>query len=572
MLRADLRPPRRPLGRGDRTTGAAVRHAPAAGSTHDGQVALAVGSVHPHVVGREPVERAGRRVTIGVVGTHRDEGDAGLGRGQEVRIGVRAAVVRDLQHVGLQVHPAGQDAGLRLRVQVAGEQDPDAALGHPHQEAEVVGLGLRRRDLRRRCQHLDGGTADGAGVPGQQRGPPGAGAVSECVHGADAVVGRRQRSGGDHAHAAPVQRPGEPAHVVGVQMRQQQQRDVGDAQPAQAAVLRADVRPDVDQHRRPRSGRKHEGIPLTDVAGHQVRGSEGPAAHRLAQRPAEDDQPHHGGQCDRPHPREPPQERDDHQQKQGEQDRPAGAGRPAGGAVGEVGCPVRDQHQPADRPAGEPGRGVGRRRRHRGHDGRDQPEHGGRRDRRRRQQVGGQGHQRDLARQRGDQRRGDDARRGADGDRIGDETGHPMGTQPARPARREDDDGRRRRHGEREARIRRQRRIGEQQHNHGAAERRDGRTGTSRGERHEADGSHRGCAQHAGARLGEQDEPGERDAAGQGLDAPVDRPAAQRPQHAGQDDRHVRAGDRHEMGEPRRAEILGQHRIEGAGVADDEAR
>lgn len=78
-------------------------------------------------------------MTVGVVRSDRDQRYRGARRGEEPGVGVGTAVVRHLQHVGAQVNPSVDDARLGLGVEVAGQQDPDAPLDHPHQETEGVG-------------------------------------------------------------------------------------------------------------------------------------------------------------------------------------------------------------------------------------------------------------------------------------------------------------------------------------------------------------------------------------------------------------------------------------------------
>jgi hypothetical protein len=65
-------------------------------------------------------------VAVVVVGADRDQRHPGAGGGEEVRVDVGAAVVRHLEHVGVQVGAAGEDARLGPRAEVAGEQHPDA--------------------------------------------------------------------------------------------------------------------------------------------------------------------------------------------------------------------------------------------------------------------------------------------------------------------------------------------------------------------------------------------------------------------------------------------------------------
>jgi hypothetical protein len=479
-------------------------------------------------------------------------------------------VVGDLQHVGAQVDTTRHDPRLRLGVEVTGEQDANAALGHPDQQAEVVRLGLRSRDLRRRGEHLDGGAADDAAVPGHQRGPLHASRASQRVNAGDPVVGRRQGAGGDHPDAAPVQRTRESGDVVGVEMRQHQQRDVGDAEPPEAAVLQPGVRPDIDEHRLPRCGRHDQRIPLADVARHEIRGRRWPAAQRLPQRPSDDDQPDQRCQRQRAGARESPEQAHAREEQHGEQrssPRPGGPGRRA---VGEFGRPVRDGRQPADRPAGQPRGGVGRGRQQRTQHGGEQSEDGGGRDGGSRQEVRRQRYERHLTGQRGDDRCGGHAGRGTDRDGVGEQARDAARTEPPRPSRRHHDD--RRGGGDRqgEAGVGGQRRFGEQQHDHRGAERGNGGPHPSSRQRDQRDPAHHGRPQHARSGLSEQDEAGERQRTHDRLDPPVHRPQAQRPQHAGKDDRHVGTRHGHEVGEPGRPEVRRQHGVERAGVADDQ--
>jgi len=70
-------------------------------------------------------------VAVGVVGAYRDERHAGAAGGEEVRVGVAAPVVRHLEDVRPQVGAVRHEPRLRLRAEVAGEQDPQAAHLHP---------------------------------------------------------------------------------------------------------------------------------------------------------------------------------------------------------------------------------------------------------------------------------------------------------------------------------------------------------------------------------------------------------------------------------------------------------
>jgi hypothetical protein len=244
----------------------------------------------------QPGEQPRRGVAVGVVRADRHQGDPGARRGEERRVGVGAAVVRDLEDVGAQVDAAREHPRLGGRAQVAGEQHPDAALGHPHDQGQVVGLGGRRRDLRWRREDLERRAAHRPDVAGQQQLAPRAGPLGERVEGGQPVVGRGQRAGGDRADLPALQCPGEPAGVVGVEVGQQHQRQPVDAQPVEAAVDRPDLRAGVDEHALPRPGGDHQPVALPDVAGDEDGRRRWPAVGRLAQRPAEHHQADRGGQ------------------------------------------------------------------------------------------------------------------------------------------------------------------------------------------------------------------------------------------------------------------------------------
>jgi hypothetical protein len=86
---------------------------------------------------------------------------------QEARIGVRAAVVRHLEHVRLQVHAVPHQAGLGLGTEVAGQQDPQAADRDAGDDGQVVRLGTRGGALRRRRKDLHLDVAERPSVAGR---------------------------------------------------------------------------------------------------------------------------------------------------------------------------------------------------------------------------------------------------------------------------------------------------------------------------------------------------------------------------------------------------------------------
>ncbi|MGY1631212.1 hypothetical protein ACI784_05825 [Geodermatophilus sp. SYSU D01186] len=88
--------------------------------------------------------------------------------------------------------------------------------------------------------------------------------------------------------------------MVGVQVRDEDQRQPVDAQAVQAAVDRADVRAGVHEDPLPRPGRHDERVALSDVAGDHHRVGRRPPTGHLADRPAQDDHADEGGQREGP--------------------------------------------------------------------------------------------------------------------------------------------------------------------------------------------------------------------------------------------------------------------------------
>jgi hypothetical protein len=104
---------------------------PVAGASGDRQIALPVGAVHPHAVVREPAQQPARGMAVRVVRADRHQRHPRPRGRQEARVGVGAAVVRDLEDVRGQVDAVPHQAGLGLRAQVTGQQDPQPVDRHP---------------------------------------------------------------------------------------------------------------------------------------------------------------------------------------------------------------------------------------------------------------------------------------------------------------------------------------------------------------------------------------------------------------------------------------------------------
>jgi hypothetical protein len=481
---------------------------------------------------------------VRVVRAHRDERDPCSGGGEEAAVGVGAAVVRHLEHVGAQVDAARDDPGLHRAAQVAGEQHPDPALGHPDQQRQVVGRHRGSGDLRRRGEHLDGRRPHGPPVAGDQDRALGTGPPRRRVQGSGPVLGGREGAGGDDADGPPGQGPGQAPGVVGVEVGDQHQGQRVDAQPVQAAVDRTDVGPGVHEQPLPRRGRHHQRVALTDVAGHEDRPLGRPPAGDLPQRPPEHHDAEEGGERQRPGAGEAPQQPAERQEQDREQHRAPGAGRPSGRTVGQGRRALGHDHQPPHRPPGQPGQRLTQRRHDRERDCGQQAEHGGRGDGRRGEQVGRQRHRAHQPGEPGHQRRGGQPRGCGDRDRVGQDRRPAAAAQAAGPARRQQHDGRGGRDGEREAGVPGQAGVDQQQHDHGRPEGRQRRPGPTRGERQQRHRPHGRRPDHAGAGPGQHHEPGQSGHRDQRLHPPVHGPAPQRRQHTGQHDRHVRARQR----------------------------
>jgi hypothetical protein len=343
-------------------------------------------------------------VPVGVVRAHGDERGAGAGGREEPGIGVRAAVVRNLEHVGPQIDPAGAQPGLGLRPEVSGQEDPHAPDGGAHDQRQVVGLRDRRGPLRLGGEDLQDHSARLSPVPGHQPDAFAPRPPDQGVDGRYPVVGRGECAGRHRPDRSTVERPGQAAHVVGVQVGQEHQRKPLDPQCREAAVDRRDVGAGVHEHRLPRRTRgQHQRVALPHVAGDDHGVGQRPAPHDLAHRPADQHQP---GQCrdgERAEPPEAPQRPARHRQEDRQEDRAHQTRGPTRRRVGELRRALGDQDQPAGRPACAPDQDVAGRRGHRPHHRGQETEHRRGRHRRCGEQIGRQRDEADRSRERRDQ-------------------------------------------------------------------------------------------------------------------------------------------------------------------------
>ena len=429
-----LTPPRRigavPRRRcGPPAVGVPDRDTPRPRRTDDREVPVAVGAVHPHPRLRQPGQQPLGGMAVGVVRPDRDERHPGAAGREEGRIGVPAPMVRNLQHVRAEVDPGREDSRLGLGAQVAGEQDPHAALGDPDDHRQVVGLRCRAGPLGVWGEHLDRRRPDRPAVSGHQHRAFSAAAPDQAVERPLPLVGGGQRAGGDDPDLATGQRPREPSRVIGVQVGHQDEREDVDPQPVEAAVDRTHVRPRIDQHAGARAGRYNERISLPDVTSDDEGVGRRPAPDHLPQRPADRDQPHQRGQRERTHPGKPPERPRQAQEQRGQQ---GGSGRAGGPSGRRVRCrrgALCDHDKPPRGPAGTPDEEVPEDRGGRTDDRRRQPEHGGRGHGGCGEEVGGKGDEAERAGEPGDEWRRGQARGSADGQGVGEERPASPGSQ-----------------------------------------------------------------------------------------------------------------------------------------------
>jgi hypothetical protein len=278
-------------------------------------------------------------------------------------------VVRHLEHLRPQVRAAVQELGLGVELDVAGQQDPPCRGGRAEHDRRVVdGRAVLPVDVLRRPG--GGQDVEREGGPGEapargqfQHGRTGLpGLPCDPVQRAGRLLGRTQR---DPARRPASQRSRQPAHVVGVQVGDDDERQRVDAEAPQAGVRRPVVRARVDEDRLPRhAGGQDQGVALTDVAGDHDPVRRRPAGPDHPGRHQDQRQPDHDGQDDEPGAAEADQHHQ-HEEHTREEQRPAHPGGPGQHGAGDRGGAIGHQDEPRDGGTGEPrarGRGGGRER------------------------------------------------------------------------------------------------------------------------------------------------------------------------------------------------------------------
>ncbi len=486
-------------------------------------------------------------------------------------------MVRHLEHLDLEARQLSAERCLTGRLEIAGEQDPDAAHLREQHHAGVVGRAAVARAgtwlVTMRPHRLEHHVTDPLGADLRRR-PGHAGRGEGVVHGLDRL-GRVEQRGGPHlSHTTSGEQSGQAIDMVGVEVGENQQRHLGDLQPLEAALEQVGVGADVHDDAGAGSGPKHERVALTDVAHRHHPGIARPAPFR--------DQPRHPDHRDdeqrqhhehrrsalreqtRPDHREPDAEKRQH-------GKPQHAGAPTDGRQRHVRTRARDCGDPAHAPAGSGAEHRTQWRQHQANESGGQAEHSGRADDRRHQQVRQHRDQAHLAGQRRDDGGAGQLGCGGDRDRLGQPARHPPCHRVA-PGWRQQHDAGGGQHRQGEPGRGRQARL-DQQQDHG----RDTQPAQRpllpvAAERDHPDRAHGSRAQHA--RLGareqhEADDPGSRDEHEPATAHPA--PARQHEQEP-DDQREVGAAHSSQMSQTGDAEVLLQSGVEGRVIPVDQRR
>jgi hypothetical protein len=232
-------------------------------------------------------------VSVGIALADRDDAEARHDGGEEIRVLLRAAVVRDLQHVGLEVLPPilKQDL-LDRRLDVSCQQDVERCAVHVHGDGHddgvVVGPGVLARAvlghaavahaavahaggcpervLGLRPQHAPGHVADLALLVGPHPDDGDSGGSGEAVDlrgSARRIIDSRRL---DFADLAALEQAGEAVDVVGMEVGEDREGNVGDIESPGTCVLLGGVGAGVHGDGRVRGEIEEHAVALADVA------------------------------------------------------------------------------------------------------------------------------------------------------------------------------------------------------------------------------------------------------------------------------------------------------------------
>ncbi|KUJ32737.1 hypothetical protein ADK46_21720 [Streptomyces rimosus subsp. rimosus] len=537
-------------------------------------------------------------MAVRIARTTADQGDARRQTAYQPRILVPGTVVGDLEHIhGGQLRMRGRQSLLGHRFEVAQQEERQARGAQQQRDTGVV----------RALDRAEGGAGEGgiAGVgdgrpqnlPAQRpRAAPLPGRGSDHRHSGGRC--RMAYEGGlagwfgqgrglDGADRAPAQGAGQPADVIGMEMRENDERDAAYSQVGQAVIDGGRLRAGVHDQGGPLPCAEDQAVALPHVTGHgapprrrpadEDAGERRRAQHRDQQgQYAEDAQP---GSAQQPAPHQYACDRDGH-----EQQRTAPAARPAQLRAGQRRSRTGDTGDPLGRPAGTPGQRLSQGRNQRSGGERRETQHGGRGDGQFGQQVAGHGDEADAGGEHHDDGRTDRLRRGCRGDQLGEARRHPATLQGGAPARGEEEQRAGGQYREQEAVTPGEPGVVEHQHQNRGGEGGDEGTAASRTDREQRDQATGGGPQHAGVGSADDHE-GERDrAADEGGRA--QREAQERRQATAfgpygevgradeqdEQDGQIASGDGEQMGQVGGAKGIVEVGRDARGVADHQAR
>ncbi len=189
----------------------------------------------PGTGGRQLVEDLRPRMAIAVGTADRDDGHGRGRRLQELGVGRRSAVVRDLEQPDAQTVGACQQSLLCGVLGVPGEQDGSTPPRHAQDDRGVVDLAVRPGEgpTPVGSEHLESEVCDGCASTGVRQG------IGSDVRGVVPDGAMPHRPDLDRSQDLV-----EPTHVVLVRVGQDQQVDAADAvatQPVCGAIVPTDV-------------------------------------------------------------------------------------------------------------------------------------------------------------------------------------------------------------------------------------------------------------------------------------------------------------------------------------------
>ncbi|GHJ28360.1 hypothetical protein TPA0910_27930 [Streptomyces hygroscopicus subsp. sporocinereus] len=456
-------------------------------------------------------------MAIGVVGTAGDQGEAGPEALEQPWLLVGRAVVGHLEHIDRGEGGVCRQQGLLGRgFEVAEEEQGQPGRTDQQGDARVVRpLGHGRSGHGRGPQDLPGQRPEPAPLPRHRRDHRDPRRPGPAPHELS-LTGRLFQTGRlNGADRAPAQRPGQPGHMVGVEVGEHQKRDPHDAQGTQTVVDGPRLGSGVHDDGRAGSRGQDQGVALPHIARHHPPTRRWPAGDDPGQGCRTHDgqqqqQRAHGAQQS---VAQQPAAREDHGQGDGGQQQPAGpAARPVHLGAGQRRAGTGHLGDPSGGPTCRPGDPLGDGRRDGGHRERGEPEDGGGGDRHLGDEIARDGHQTDPRGHRHHDRCADRLGRGGGRQRLGQPGRYTTAPQGRAPSRREGEQRAGGQHGEQKPVAPGQPGVVEHQREDGGGQGREQGAATAGAEGEQRDQPAGRGAQHAGLGSADDDE-GEREPA-----------------------------------------------------------